>query len=112
MATNVPLETLKDLMEGFKLGLVRVNINGLDMGSIDLGEDDDDDDVEEIPKMEVFRVTFKDSFGEKTKIYTANMPIVKEMGNNKFYWARDLIGDEYTFPIDCKVTIKHEFVED
>ena len=110
MATNVPFETLKDLMEGFKLGLVKVNINGVDMGSIDLGEDDDD--IEEIPKMEVFRVTFKDSFGEKTKIYTANMPIVKEMGDNKFYWARDLIGDEYTFPIDCKVTIKHEFVED
>ena len=109
MATNVPLETLKDLMEGFKLGLVKVSINGENMGLLDLGEDDD---VEEIPKMEVFRVTFKDSFGEKTKIYTANMPIVKEMGNNKFYWARDLIGDEYTFPIDCKVTIKHEFVED
>ena len=109
MASNVPLETLKDLMEGFKLGLVKVSINGENMGLLDLGEDDD---VEEIPKMEVFRVTFKDSFGEKTKIYTANMPIVKEMGNNKFYWARDLIGDEYTFPIDCKVTIKHEFVED
>ena len=109
MATNVPLETLKDLMEGFKLGLVKVSINGENMGLLDLGEDDD---VEEIPKMEVFRVTFKDSFGEKTKIYTANMPIVKEMGNNKFYWATDLTGDEYTLPIDCKVTIKHEFVED
>lgn len=109
MASNDPFKTLKDLMEGYNLGAVKIQINRTDLGTIDLGEDDD---VEEIPKMDVFKVTFKDPLGEKTKIYTTNMPIVKEMGGNKFFWARDLIGDEYTFPVNCKMTVRQEFIEE